>query len=334
MDFKNISYTNLISSIAILFIAGFIYNKLKLNIEIDDRSHELNIIKKYLLNENTDNNNIHLLSSINKPILWVPIIYDKNSRKWDNFGSRNTFELNQDYLYLTIRSIINKCGNDFHIILIDDSSYSLLLEDWDIQLNKLSNPQKEYFRLFALVKLLYKYGGLLIEPSFIIFKSLKPIYDKIIKTSNISIAEFPNNSNYSHIMNFMPSTKFMGCIKNCPKIKEFHNYLQILFSNDYTEQINIENLINKWFYNNINNQEINYIDGKFIGTKDSKNKFIDLDKLFSSFYLDLNTKTYSLYIPHNELLKRHAYNWFVQLNTKQILESNTNIGKYLLLSNN
>ena len=35
--------------------------------------------------------------------------YNKNSRIWQSFSSRNSFELNQDYLYLTLRSIINKC---------------------------------------------------------------------------------------------------------------------------------------------------------------------------------------------------------------------------------
>ena len=52
-----------------------------------------------------------------------------------------------------------------------------------------------------------------------------------------------------------------------------------------------------------------------------------------STYLDLNINAYGLYIPHKDLLKRTAYNWFVYLNTKEVLESNTNVGKYLLISN-
>ena len=66
---------------------------------------------------------------------------------------------------------------------------------------------------------------------------------------------------------------------------------------------------------------------------DSKNKIIDLESLMGSTYLDLNTNAYSLYIPRKDLLKRTAYNWFVYLNTKEVLESNTNVGKYLLISN-
>ncbi len=79
---------------------------------------------------------------------------------------------------------------------------------------------------------------------------------------------------------------------------------------------------------------MNYIDGKFIGVKDSNNKSIDLERLMGSTYIDLNPNSYGLYIPYEDLLKRNAYNWFVYLPTEKVLESNTNIGKYLLISNN
>ena len=100
----------------------------------------MNIIK-YLLNEN-DYFNIEQLSSINKPIIWIPINYEQNSRKWESFETRNSDELNQDYLYLTVRSIINKNSDDFHIILLDNDSFKLLLNDWNVNMNLLSNPQK------------------------------------------------------------------------------------------------------------------------------------------------------------------------------------------------
>ena len=57
----------------------------------------------------------------------------------------------------------------------------------------------------------------------------------------------------------MPSTNFIGCIKNCPKMKEFDNYLAILFTNDYSDEINIEDQINKWLFNETQSNNINYI---------------------------------------------------------------------------
>ena len=317
----------------ILLAVGYIYDKFKINVDRDDKKEELNIIKKYLLNE-TDNFTIEQLSSINKPILWIHIDYKQNCRKWNSFGSRNTNDLNQDYLYLTIRTIINKCSDYFHIILVDDDSFSKLLENWTIDLEKVSEPQKEYLRLLGLVKILYNYGGILIESSFILFKSLKPIYETVLSSQKMCIAEFPNKSSDSHVINFSPATKFMGCIKNCPKMHELENHLEILTGQDYTNEIIINDLVGKWLFMNTQNDDINYIDGAFIGTKDSSNKIIDLDRLLGNNYLDLNTNSYGLYIPKDELLKRNCYNWFVYLNTREVLESNTNVGKYLLLFNN
>ena len=107
MDFSKVNYNNLIISILILFAAGYVYDKFNLNISKSDKVYELNIIKKYLLNEHNDFT-LEQLSSIKKPILWIPIDYEKNSRKWESFGTRNSNELNQDYLYLKITQLLEQ----------------------------------------------------------------------------------------------------------------------------------------------------------------------------------------------------------------------------------
>ena len=50
-----------------------------------------------------------------------------NARWWKSFGSRNTKCLNQPYQYLTIKSIVDKCGEHFNICLIDDKSFEKLI---------------------------------------------------------------------------------------------------------------------------------------------------------------------------------------------------------------
>jgi hypothetical protein len=202
-----------------------------------------------------------------------------------------------------------------------------------VDLTKVGNIQKENIRTLGLMKVLYKYGGILMEPSYILFKTLKPIYEKIISTGKPSVGEFVNESVDSHIMNFGPSLKFVGCVKNCPKIHELGKHLEIMVNKDHTFSSKLEGQLSNWLYNKSESGEINYIDGKFLGTRDSKNKTIDLGSLLGSSYLDMNTNAYGLYIPRKDLLKRTAYNWFVYLNTQEVLESNTNIGKYLLISN-
>ena len=76
--------------------------------------------------------------------------------------------MNQDYLYLTLKSIIDKCGEYFHVILIDDESFCKLLPDWKVDFVKISDPQKNYIRTLALMKVLYTYGGMQLNLLYII----------------------------------------------------------------------------------------------------------------------------------------------------------------------
>jgi hypothetical protein len=52
----------------------------------------------------------------------------------------------------------------------------------------------------------------------------------------------------------------------------------------------------------------------------------------SNNYLDLYKGTSGILIPSNELLNRLNFGWFVRMSPKQVLESDTIIGNYLLLS--
>ena len=45
------------------------------------------------------------------------------------FGSRLTEDLNRPYLYLCMKSMIDKCGGDFNICLVDDDTFGKILPD-------------------------------------------------------------------------------------------------------------------------------------------------------------------------------------------------------------
>ena len=53
----------------------------------------------------------------------------------------------------------------------------------------------------------------------------------------------------------------------------------------------------------------------------------------SSNYLDLYPETYGILIPARDILMRRQYEWFSRLSEKQVLESDTIIGKYILIAN-
>ena len=62
-----------------------------------DTNDDYEMIKKYLLNESP-------LYGYNRPKLWIHSKYEINSRQWKSFQSRNSTNLNQNYLHLTIKT--------------------------------------------------------------------------------------------------------------------------------------------------------------------------------------------------------------------------------------
>lgn len=116
-----------IGSLAVLLIMSLMYDKYKQKEGMDDEAKQYELVRKYLLNYSS-------LAQSKKPILWIHMDYQINARSWTSFGSRNNDHLNQPYLYLTIKSIIDKCGNDFNICIIDDSTFGKILPGWTIDL--------------------------------------------------------------------------------------------------------------------------------------------------------------------------------------------------------
>jgi hypothetical protein len=55
--------------------------------------------------------------------------------------------------------------------------------------------------------------------------------------------------------------------------------------------------------------------------------------LLSEEYIKIYENAYGIWIPENQILKRTKYEYYVRLNTKQILESDCILSKYILLSN-
>ena len=159
----------------VLIVLSYIYKNLKLDEDKNTSNYYYKMVNKYLLNGNN-------LGMNNKPFLWIHLQNDDtitpnvNSRHWINFGSRTSTEVNQPYQSLTIKSIIDKCGDDFNICLIDDKSFNKIIPTWTIDMNIIANPVKSHIRLLALCSILNIYGGILLPSSFICLDNLKNLY--------------------------------------------------------------------------------------------------------------------------------------------------------------
>lgn len=340
-----------ILAILLLLIIGYVYSMYKGKLSNDTEKEERDLIQKFLAND------VNKMDR-KKPFLWIPVEYEMNERQWLNFGSRNTTNLNQPYLYLTIRSIVEKCGDSFNICIIDDNVFNKLIPDWTIHVSRLTHPLRPHMRELAMAQLLNKYGGMRLPPSFVCFQDLITLYELGIYTKSVSssdnngnnmngnnnddtsmssgsvfVAEMVSKNITSSSIAYAPNSKIMGCRKNSEMMRKYIEYLEVLISKDYTEEMDFEGKISKWFFNQVSKGDINIIKPELFGAKKVDDSPVILDNLMSDTNMELSKESFGLYIPADDLIKRRNFGWFVRMSPTQVLESNTQIAKYLLAMN-
>jgi hypothetical protein len=319
-------YSRYIIYIIATIAIGILYDKYKLYEQKDKQDESYDLVRKFLLNDQS-------LGNSNKPIIWIHTTYEINARYWKDFYSRNSKDLNQPYIYLAIKSIVDKCGKDANICLIDDNSFQKLIPNWTVDINMTAEPVKGKIRELALARLLYTYGGFLVPNSFICFQDLTTYYNILTSGDKMFVGELVDRNCTSTFVNFFPNSKFMGCKKECETMKEYFAYLETILSHDFTDESNFLGSSNKWINQKVKQGEINVIPALLLGAKDTSGEPVGVEKLISSSYLDLDNNALGLYVPRDELAKRNAFNWFVRMSPFQALGSDTNLGKYLLLAN-
>lgn len=309
----------------LMTIVGYLYDKYRIKVERNNRISHDDIVRQYLLNDNA-------LTS-KKPIVWVHIDYEVNSRNWESFGSRNTTRLNQPYKYITLQSIINKSGGNFNVCFIDDESFGKLMPNWSISLHSLAEPIKSHMRNLALCKLLYTFGGVLVPSSYVALKSLNGIYDTGLESHDAFIVECLNNSISANTQDTFASHLFMGCEKESETMRELIKYLEIVNSKDYTAEQQFLGDVNNKCFQLVKKNKMRLLDGKLVGVKDDNNNALYAENLLGTTYIDFNQYLQGIYIPDREILNYSKYQWFSRMSVEQIYNSDMNITKYLILSN-
>lgn len=283
-------------------------------------------IQKYLLKDTK-----YLLES-DKPILWVHIPYEYNSRKWLDFGSRSSYDLNQPYLYLTMRTIIKNCENSFKIVLIDDQTFEKIIPNWELNLETIPMPSKCYIRQLAIAKLIYIYGGINVPLSFLCFRDLISLYESGTSNNKLFVCENYNTNSSSNTQLFFPNCEFFGAEKENQTTQEFINFMERSISTDFTSENEFIGSFNKWCLKQINNNKVKLIEGHLIGTKTLNNDAVIVETLLSDDYIHFYSKTYGIWIPSRDILNRIHYEWFVRMSSEEIFNSQFILAKYIVLA--
>lgn len=291
-------------------------------------NNDYDMIKTYLLNESP-------LYGSNKPKIWIHSKYDLNARKWLDFYSRNSYNLNQPYIELTIGSVINFCSNDFHICLIDDESFSKLIPSLDINIHQLPEPIKTHQRNIAFMKLLNIYGGMIVPDTFLCTKNMLNLYNINIQNNQPFVCERVNrttNMKDKPRLTLIPDTYFMGCRKQNPMLQMMiQKYENLLEKNGETNSIDFLGSFNDFLVENVKFGRLNLVEGKYIGIR-NKDKVYQISDIVGEEPLQLSTDCYGIYIPGDEFLHRPNYQWFSVLPVEEIVNSNMAIAYYFNIS--
>jgi hypothetical protein len=243
--------------------------------------------------------------------LWIYIEFDKNSRLWESFGSRSSTKLNLAYVNLCIKSIIDVCAETYDIIIFSDVDINQILEE-DFDYTKLSGDLLDKYRHISLMKILDKYGGVMVPPSLFLKKNIS-----VIDNENVWYVCDVNNIDNSSIFKRTTSACLTGSNANNTHLKK---YIQHLYKD------NDPNFTENYFVAN----RIPYIDGEVIGTKDANGKGILLERLMSTEPIIYSENNIGLYMPHDQLVKRKIYNWFCKMSEQQVLNTDCNFSYYML----
>ena len=241
-------------------------------------------------------------------------------------------DLNKDYIHVCVESIIKYNGDNFNIFVVNDDSFRKLLNNFDVNINNIPEPIKSNVRKLGMCELLHKFGGMCVAKSFLCTKCLMPIYREGIKGNKMFCVENINRTPTSFEKKFLADDIIMGCNKNCEGMRLYKDYVDNVVKNDGTSQSKFLGVCREWLELEYEKLNVNKINGRLIGLKDSNNVYINMEKLFGVVDLNLDKHAVGIYVDEESLDKRHKFNWFNKLCKNDIFRSDTQIGNHMLLS--
>lgn len=269
------------------------------------------------------------IGKIDKPILWIHVPYEYNARNWQSFGSRSSYELNQPYLVLTLKSIIDHCQEDFQIILVDDASFQKIL-DLTIPTSPMTWMQRQIYMLM----LLEKYAGIILPLSFVCFRSLLPMLEQGTVNHRPFVAEKVNQQSTLNAQT-IPDIRLMGTkLREDPEISALLAFLRKTEKSDmFTLAGKFEGSIPRYLSERIAMGEMNVIPAELVGTKTKEGKKVLIEDLLSHGSIHFDKMAYGIWIPSKQILERTNLQWFARMSQSQIVHSDFVLAKYLIVAN-
>jgi hypothetical protein len=223
-----------------------------------------------------------------------------------------------------------------------------LIPSWKIPMNdddatSLTEPMKTRARMLGMAQLLYHYGGMIVPPSFVCCKSLKPLFEQSTDKHSAFVVQMANHTTLEinkYRLKYIPSgLEFLG-VKD--KFHEtIHQLVDVLKTHLHDQHFHVakefEGFVPQFCYSLIERQQLKLIDGRYVGVKGpskpsstntskhpdaEEGRMITIEDLFSDapFPWDVH-HAFGVWIPQDELLRRCKYQWFLTMTGEEIFQS-------------
>lgn len=272
-------------------------------------------------------NYIHLEKSTKKKV-FIHLPFERNARSWLDFGARSSNDLNMDICLLCIYSVIKHLGGTMDIVLYDNHNVKDLIGDSNEEdLCNIENPSilsgvdLKQWEGYCRAKILYKYGGVIIEPYY--YFTRKPD-DKVLFPDSLTISQEVNDGhNVSH-QTFIPTTNhWMSAPKKDPDVQLYIKYLNYLCVHHYSaDHKHFDKTFEKLY-------ALPFIHPKKIGCANTHGDPVYVNDLLSKRDLELDSDLFCLFINVPHLKKYRKDGWFLKMNKDQIQQSNTYMGEFI-----
>jgi hypothetical protein len=271
---------------------------------------------------------------MDKPVIWLYYdTSDVNSRWWSDFGARSSRALNLPFLNLCYESIVNQNKANYRVEVISGlSGVADLLGGWNALPSGLRNPiapVNEAELNWIRAAILAKYGGLWLTPYSI---GLAP-FGELSKEQAVFFGTDLDETYSGQGGDAVPGFRCIWSPKaNHPMFIEWADMCrERLEKRAGGQQIRGDA---KWDWVALSSKYGATVDANAECARKKGGKRIQLEDLLSTGHggnLPFEVSSYAKYVPlmWPELRDREMFGWFLRMDERQIMDSDTSV-KYLL----
>jgi|TARA_Y100000816_G_scaffold50246_1_gene31920 hypothetical protein len=276
-----------------------------------NKSHEV-VVMKHKISKHGDNEDLQHyyfqnylnLGKSKKPIVFV-----------------HTTSSQIELCNMCIRSLINVIGSDVDIVLYDNETVHQLIQEQDeTDLCNIKNPNMlqgvdlKQWENYIKAKLLYKYGGIVMEPYFYFTK--KPLR-KLLYNDDLYILHHANEGMNVSAKEMIPWINyFMSAPAKNKNTKVYMKYLEYLCTSHSSED-------HKHFDKSFEKlYALKSIEPMYMGINDANKDVVQLHQLFEAKNIQMSNSMFCLFVNIPLLEKSRHYGYVLNMNEKQLKSMN------------